>query len=276
MWGPATDHLWLDTLIADVLATVVIFAFSRVHHNSSFYDAYWSVLPPLLVAAWWVEADRADVAGDPLRLGLLLGVVGLWAVRLTANWIYAFPGLHHEDWRYALLRERAGRFGFLADLFAIHLVPTLQVFLALLPAYVVATRGDRAVGWLDVLAVVVGLGAILLETVADAQMHRFVRERRPGEVMERGLWAWSRHPNYLGELGFWAGVALFGLAADPSAWWALVGVAGMLAMFYGASIPMMERRSLERRPAYQDVVDRVPRLFPRPPGRTRAREAAAR
>ena len=84
--------------------------------------------------------------------------------------------------------------------------------------------------------------------------------------MDRGLWAWSRHPNYVGELGFWVSLALFGLAASPGDWWWLfLGAAAMLAMFLGASIPMMEERSLARRPDYQDVVDRVPRFVPRPP-----------
>jgi steroid 5-alpha reductase family enzyme len=87
--------------------------------------------------------------------------------------------------------------------------------------------------------------------------------------MDQGLWGWSRHPNYLGEIGFWLSVALFGIAASPrDSWWLLIGVVVMVAMFLGASIPMMEKRSLERRPQYQDVIARVPRLVPRPPRRT--------
>ncbi len=262
-WGPGTGRLWLDSLLADVLATLVVFAFSRAHHNSSFYDAYWSVVPPALVLYWWSQADPGP---DRTRATLLLVVVLLWAVRLTANWVYSFPGLHHEDWRYPLLRDRAGRAELLVDLAAIHLFPTLQVFLALLPAYVVVTRPGRPFGWLDVVAFLLGLGAVALELVADVQMHRFVARREPGQVMDRGLWAWSRHPNYLGELGFWCAVALFGIAASPGdAWWLPLGAAAMLAMFLGASIPMMEERSLERRPDYQQVVDRVSKLVPRPP-----------
>ncbi len=82
--------------------------------------------------------------------------------------------------------------------------------------------------------------------------------------MDRGLWGWSRHPNYFGEFGFWFAVALFGVSAAPGqAWWLFAGAALMLAMFLGASIPMMETRSLLRRPGYQDVIDRVPRFVPR-------------
>jgi steroid 5-alpha reductase family enzyme len=265
--GPDTGRLWLDGLLADLVATLVVFGASRLHRNSSFYDAYWSVLPPFLVAYWWVAA-QADGDVRDARNGLVLVVIVVWAVRLTGNWVYAFPGLHHEDWRYPQLRERAGRFELLADLFGTHVIPTIQVFLGLLPVYVAVTAPGRPVGWLDAVAVVVGLGATLLTFVADGQMYRFARTKQPGQALDQGLWAWSRHPNYFGEWLFWVSLLLFGLAASPGDWWWLwIGVGAMLAMFQGASIPMMEERSLERRPAYQDVIDRVPRFVPRPPRR---------
>ena len=91
---------------AHLLATLVVFAASRLHHNSSFYDAYWSVLPPFLAAYWWASASP-DV--NDTRNWLVLGVIVLWAVRLTGNWVYAFPGLHHEDFRYQQLRDVVGR-----------------------------------------------------------------------------------------------------------------------------------------------------------------------
>ena len=265
LWGPATGRLWLDTLIADILATLVVFAFSRVYRNSSFYDAYWSVIPPLLLFYWWSQGD-----GDPVRTWLITVLVVVWAVRLTANWVYAFPGLHHEDWRYPMFRKRAGRFELVADLVAIHLIPTLQVFLGMVPVYVAVTTPGGGLAWLTVIAFVVGMAAVTLEGVADVQMHRFVASARPGDVMDRGLWSWSRHPNYFGEFGFWFALALFGLAAAPQAWWLFAGAAAMLAMFLGASIPMMETRSLRRRPGYQAVIDRVSRFVPRPPATVRA------
>lgn len=271
-WGPHTGRLWLDALVADVLATLVVFAFSRAYHNSSFYDAYWSVIPPLLLAFWWWQGPVELTGPGALRCWLMTVVMLYWAVRLTGNWAYGFPGLHHEDWRYPLLREGAGRFAFLADLFGIHLFPTLQVFVGMLPVYVAATRPGDGLVWLAWVAFAVGIAAVSLELAADVQMHRFVAAKRRGSaagaVMETGLWAWSRHPNYFGEVGFWFSLALFGISASPrDAWWLFVGVAVMLAMFLGASIPMMEKRSLERRPQYQSVIDSVPRLVPRPPRR---------
>lgn len=270
--GPHTTSLWLEALIADLLATLVIFGFGRFYRNSSFYDAYWSVLPPLIALWWWIEGGPG--ADDP-RAWLVTMVIWVWAIRLTGNWVYSWPGIHHEDWRYPLLKKGAGRAELVVDLTAIHVVPTLVVFLGLLPAYVAISVQEREVFWLDYLALAIGLGAVALEFVADLQMHRFVRTREPGEVMDKGLWAWSRHPNYVGEVTFWLSLALFADAALPGHQWGLyVGVVAMFAMFWFASIPMMETRSLERRPDYQRVVDTVPAFFPRPPRRRRTAEAS--
>jgi steroid 5-alpha reductase family enzyme len=272
--GPDTGHLWADVLVADLVATAAVFVASRIHRNSSFYDAYWSVIPPLLMLAWWIESGTPISEGRALVMAF---VIAVWAVRLTGNWIYAFPGLPHEDWRYPLLREQAGKAEAIVDLVAIHVIPTLQVFLGMLPAYVVLTRTDRGVGWLDVVATILGLGAVALSFTADVQMFRFARVREPGQVMDRGLWAWSRHPNYFGEFSFWLSLALFGLAAAPDTWWWIfAGSLAMFAMFQLASIPMMEKRSLERRPTYQNVIDRVPRFAPRPPSLRRDRPDSGR
>ena len=154
----------------------------------------------------------------------------------------------------------------LVDLFGIHLVPTWQVFLGMTPVYLAVTRSGQDVGWIDAAAVAIGLGAAALELAADTQMYRFARTKQPGQCMDQGLWSWSRHPNYFGEISFWFALGLFGLAASPADWWwVFIGTIAMAGLFLGASIPMMEQRSLERRPAYQDVIDRVPRLVPRPP-----------
>ena len=157
IWGVHTGRLWLDTLIADVLATLVVFVFSRAYGNSSFYDAYWSVVPPVMLWYWWSQSGVQQ-----LRCWLISLVVVLWAIRLTANWLYSFPGLHHEDWRYPMFRERAGRWEFIVDLVTIHLIPTLLVFAGMLPAYVAVTRPGADIGWLTAVATGVGLAAVAL------------------------------------------------------------------------------------------------------------------
>lgn len=252
-----------NAFIADLVATLVIFLFSRAYGNSSFYDPYWSVLPPMF-ALYWLAVGSAEVPA--LRELLVLGLILYWATRLTLNWAYHWEGMHHEDWRYSDLKGDGVLRAIFTDLFAIHGFPTLQVFLGLLPVYAVYCHGDSALNWLDGLAVLVTGGAITLQMMADLQLHRFIRQRQEGEQLATGLWAWSRHPNYFGELGFWLGLCLFGLAAYPAGWyWEIPGIICMVLMFLFASIPLMEKRSLERRPHYQAVIDSVSMLVPWPP-----------
>jgi steroid 5-alpha reductase family enzyme len=77
------------------------------------------------------------------------------------------------------------------------------------------------------------------------------------------LWARCRHPNYLGEISFWWGLYLFGLAGDRHAWaWTLVGPLWITIMFATISIPLIDRRSLARRPGYAEHIRRIPALLP--------------
>jgi steroid 5-alpha reductase family enzyme len=252
-------------LAADVVATVVVFVLSMVLANSSLYDPYWSVIPPVVAIAWATQAPDHLGHGAGFRQVVVIVLVAAWAIRLTGNWAIGWHGLTQEDWRYVMLRgQTQGRLPWwLVSFVGIQLVPTLCVFagmLALWPALAAPRHGFNA---LDVVAIVVTATAIVVETVADNR----------GRTIYVGLWSRSRHPNYLGEIGFWCGLWLFGLAATPTSWWwTLAGPVVMVLLFETTSIPMMEERSLERRPDYADYQRAVPRLLPVRlwPGRLRA------
>jgi steroid 5-alpha reductase family enzyme len=247
--------------LASILA---IFVFSRAFSNTSFFDAWWMVAPVALLPALYAMGVAV-----PARFALVSALVVAWAVRLTWNWIRGWPGLHHEDWRYVEMKEKTGRAYWLVSLTALHLFPGALVYLGSLPL-VVAARGATPLGWLDAAAALVTGGAIAIEAVADEQLRAFAASSPPrGASCERGLWRFSRHPNYFGEIGFWTGLFLFALAADPEGWWTAVGPLSMIALFVFGTIPMMEKRQLARRPeAYADYQRRVSMLVPWPPRRS--------
>jgi steroid 5-alpha reductase family enzyme len=258
--------------LADLAATLVVFAFSMAYNNSSFYDPYWSLIPPLLALYWLLAAGARGLA---VRQALAGGLLAAWSVRLTLNWVRRWRGLSHEDWRYA--RFRRNRAGHLPDATAapkhghlpywpisfagFHLMPTLIVFLGCLPLWPALTAG-RSFGALDALAVAVTTGAIMLEAAADQQLARFLRSARPAEVLDTGLWSVSRHPNYFGEVAFWWGLWLFGLAAAPSWWWTVAGPLCMTALFLGVSVPMMDRHLASRRPGYSAALRKRSSFLP--------------
>jgi len=246
---------------ADVAATVTVFVFSRAFDNTSVYDPYWSVAPPLL--ALWLIMEPGGGRFDGRQL-LVLALTGAYGIRLTFNWARGWAGLKHEDWRYADFRQKTGKAYWLVSFAGLHFFPTVMVFLGCLPL-IAALTGGAPLNVLDGVAAVVTAAAIVIETVADEQLRNFRRAKRAdGDVCNVGLWAWSRHPNYFGEILFWVGLFLFGLAGGAPLWTG-VGVVAMVAMFAGASIPMAEKRSLARRPSYAEHQRRVSMLIPLPP-----------
>jgi len=257
-------HPLLVAAAADAAATVAVFAFSVALDNSSLYDPYWSVAP-VPIAIFW-----ASVPLGP-RAWLVLSLVAAWGARLTANCLLRWRSLSDEDFRYVEIRARTGRLYWPTSFLSIHLIPTAWVFLGLLPVYPALAGRGAPLGWLDFLAALVTAAGIAVEGIADLQLRRFLAVRRNAEeVLETGIWAVSRHPNYLGEVLFWWGLFLLGLAAAPS-WsrgWTVSGPLSITALFVFVSVPWMDRRMLQRHPAWAERLRRVPALlpFPRPRG----------
>jgi steroid 5-alpha reductase family enzyme len=258
------EHPILVAGAADLAATVAVFGFSRAFRNSSFYDSYWSVAPIAIAVYWWLSAPEAGAG--PLRALLVLTLVSLWGVRLTANWARGWRGLGHQDWRYANLQQQTGRTFWLVSFLGIHLFPTVVVFLGCLPLFPALAEPARPLGALDLAAAGLTGFAIWLEATADRQLRRFATAPHPpGEFLRSGLWAWCRHPNYLGEILFWWGLVAFSLAAGCAPWWVFVGAIAITVMFHLVSIPMIDRRMAESRPAYVDHAKRTSALLPRRP-----------
>ncbi len=256
-----------QTALATFVATVVIFAASVALDNSSMYDPYWS-LQPLGIAGYYVWAGWGSLDG---RLILVTVLALLYAVRLTGNFYRDWPGLTKEDFRYVGFRRSAGRLYWPVSFLGIHLFPTIMVFLGCLPMYAVSRDGGGGLGWLDVVAALVVLGAVGLAFVADEQMRAFRGDpRNRGRSIRAGLWAYSRHPNYLGEIATWWGLWLFALAAAPRWWWTVIGAVAITVMFVFVSVPMMEKRALATREGYREYADQTPMLLPWPGRRAEA------
>ncbi|MEO5730333.1 MAG: DUF1295 domain-containing protein [Byssovorax sp.] len=258
-WAGPDAHPLRAVAFADLAATLAVFAVSVLVDNSSVYDPYWSVAP--VAIAPWLAAHPVATGAPLARQALVITLVTLWGLRLTYNWARGFENLAHEDWRYVAIRRKTGRAYWLVSLFGIHTMPTVMVYLGCVALYPALTS-PRPLGPLDALAAAVTLGAVAVELLADEQLRAFRKERREGEILARGLWAFSRHPNYFGEVSFWWGLFLFALAADPGAWWAGIGALAINLLFVFASIPMLDRRSAARRPAYAAHMLRVSALVP--------------
>lgn len=253
-------HPLLSLGLGTLVATVVVFVVSVIVNNSSMYDPYWS-LQPLAIAGYYLWTGWAEVNA---RQVILTTLVFLYTLRLTSNFYRDWPGLAKEDFRYVSFRERFGRAYWPVSFLGIHLFPTIMVYIGCLPLYAAARTGASSLNWVDGPAVVVTLGAILLAYVADEQLRSFrSKPATRASLMRDGLWAYSRHPNYLGEVATWWGLWLFALAAGAAWWWTGIGAVAISVMFVAISIPMMERRLQATRAMYGEYRAQTPMLLPR-------------
>ena len=267
-FAPANDP-FSNGLMVTVVATFVIYVFSIRNDNSSIYDPYWVIAPPLL--ALGIKADSAAGFGawhprDVLIVFCLL----FWATRYHV--FYAWDGwktgLSIEDWRYENMRSFPGPY-WLHSLLGMHYFPTFLVYFAFAPAALVlgtAPLQQPELGFWDLVGVAGAVSATLIQYVADRQCADFRRSAayEHGATIRTGLWKYSRHPNYFGEVLFWCSMIPFALGAGLFSDHALLILAGPIAMgvFFRFSAWLMDVRSLERRPDFQTAIDETSAMLP--------------
>jgi steroid 5-alpha reductase family enzyme len=206
--------------------------------------------------------------GCPGRRWLLLGLTALWGVRLGAHLIRRKRGDRTEDRRYAKLRERQGKRFIPYSLVAIFSLQAILVLVVSLPIQVAVTRGGRLTAWIIPGLIVWAVG-LAFETIGDEQLRRFKAGRAGsqsnGAVMDRGLWRYTRHPNYFGDFCVWWGLWLVALTADGT-WWTAVGPIVMSVLLIRVSgAALLESDIGDRRPEYAGYIKRTSAFFPWPP-----------
>jgi steroid 5-alpha reductase family enzyme len=252
----------INLFTADVIATVVIFIFSLVFSNSSVYDPYWSLAPPVIAIYLMIIFPGASHSRQILIVALIL----FWSIRLTMNWLRGWHGLRHQDWRYTSIAEKSGKWYWPVSFLGIHFMPTLFVFLGCLPLWYAMSAG-ASFNIYDIVAALLTVSAILTEWIADEQLHRFRKADHGSSFIQSGLWRFSRHPNYLGEISFWGGIYFFVLSSSGfrsfTGYWTIIGLISMILLFSLVSIPLMEKRNMERKPGYSSYMRKIPVLLPR-------------
>jgi len=244
----------------DLAATILVFIFSILLNNSSAYDPYWSVKPFVILVAYLFMFEMESLG---VRQWLVFIGVFLYALRLTSNFYRDWPGFVHEDWRYVNFRKKFGKNYWAISFLAIHLFPTIMVYLGCLALFPVYSQGHNSLNGFDLAGAVILFGSVLLAFIADEQLRKFRNKpENKGKNITTGLWRISRHPNYLGEILTWWGLFFFGLAVGMEFWWTIAGPFAITIMFLFASIPMIEQRHLEKRPTYSDYIAKTPMLLP--------------
>jgi steroid 5-alpha reductase family enzyme len=274
-WWLIRDRGWIEDpfwtgFAVTCLATVVIWVFSIANDNSSIYDPYWVIAPPILALALKASGGGGLLGEWSVRQATMVVCLWLWGIRyhVMYSWSGWRTGLVHEDWRYEAMRSAPVPY-WLNSLLGMHLFPTVLVYFAFAPAALVLIgdpRTETPFGIWDVLGVAGALIAVAIELIADEQLRKYrnTDAYSRGGAIRNGLWKYSRHPNYFGEVLFWLSMIPFAIGAGlVEANRALI-FAGPIAMalFFRFSCWLMDVRSLDRRPEYREVVDEVSAMVP--------------
>jgi steroid 5-alpha reductase family enzyme len=241
-------------------AMLALWVLSLALRDVSIVDVFWGL--GFVMVAYWTEA-HSD--GAIARAWLVTALVTVWGVRLGAyllwrNWRAG------EDYRYQAMRRHYGRHFWLVSLVVVFGLQAVLMWVISLPVQLaVAAAAPLDLGLLDVVGTTLVIVGVALETIGDFQLARFKDDpANRGHVMDRGLWRYTRHPNYFGDAVVWWGLYCFALATrHPLAIVSPIVMTYLLTRLSG--VPLLEKRLVRTRPGYAEYVARTSGFIPWPP-----------
>jgi len=248
---------WSFTAI--VLVATAFWAASLVRNDVSIVDALWSLMFLLMLGLYMFMGEEPGPRG-----WLVLSLVVIWAIRLSAFISIRNHG-EPEDHRYQTIRKNnEPNFRFKSLFIVFGLQAALAGFIAL--PLLVAASDTSPLGWLDFVGLTLWLVGMFFEVVGDQQLKTFRADpANEGEVLDTGLWRFTRHPNYFGEFTLWWGYYCLALAAGG--WWTLLSPLLMSVLLLKVSgVALLESSIKQRRPAYARYIKNTNAFFPGLPG----------
>jgi steroid 5-alpha reductase family enzyme len=255
-----SEVLWA-TALAVGAAMSILWLVSLARRDASIVDIWWG---PGFV---WIAAVACAVGrgGDVPRRALSLGLLALWGLRLGVYLFFRNRGAG-EDYRYKAMRKRHGeRFG-LVSLATVFGLQGVLAWIVSWPVQVVHVSAGGPLGPLDLLGALLFAVGFAFEAVGDWQLARFKADpANAGRVMDRGLWRYTRHPNYFGDTLVWWGLFAIALATPAGRWTLLSPVLMSFLLLRVSGVPLLERGLRKRRPGYAEYALRTSAFFPLPP-----------
>lgn len=258
-------HAALIALFAMLGLAVLVWLLSLPLRNASIVDSFWSLFFVVGAAGYYFLIEQG---GE--RTVLVAALLLLWAARLCAHITWRNWG-HGEDRRYQAIRERNEPHYEIKSLLYVFSLQAGLAWLIALPLFA-ALSSPMPIGPVDMLGAALWFVGFVFETLGDWQLARFKADAaNAGKVMDKGLWRYTRHPNYFGESLIWWGLWL--IAAGAGQAWTLVSPVLITFMLLRVSgVSLLEKDLKSRRPDYADYILRTNAFFPGPPRPERSEE----
>jgi steroid 5-alpha reductase family enzyme len=240
---------------------VIVWLLSLILRDASIVDLVWGL--GFVLVAWTVFIT---VPGESVTRWLLVGLTSLWGLRLSVYLARRNLG-NPEDFRYQQMRSRRPWFP-LTSLYVVFGLQGLVMWVVSLPLQVSIATSQSGWSWLHFVGAAVWATGVSFEAVGDWQLAKFkTNPENAGQVLDTGLWRFTRHPNYFGDFLVWWGLYLVALA-QSDAWWTAIGPIVMSIFLMRISgVTLLEKTLRETKPAYAAYVSKTNAFFPAPPKR---------
>jgi steroid 5-alpha reductase family enzyme len=249
--------LFFVLAVSTAVYVTLWFLAARIAKRVDLIDTAWGL--GFVYIAWLAWRLDGSPTGVPQWIVFF---VTIWGIRLA---VHIFRRTIHksEDRRYVSYRRKWKDRFWSSTYLRIFLVQGLLMLLISSTAILGIASDDAVSTPLVILGFAIWAGGIICEAVADYQLGQFLKDRKPGEIMQDGLWRYSRHPNYFGELASWWGAAIVGISVGQ--WWSIIGAAVITVLITKISgIPLLEKHYAKNE-AFQEYKKHTSILIPLPP-----------
>jgi steroid 5-alpha reductase family enzyme len=258
-----TTTILITTFGVTMSMMLVLWIVSLANKNASIVDIFWGAGFVVIALVTFALGD-----GYAPRKMLITGLAVIWGLRLATHIGWRNHG-KGEDFRYQAMRKRsADRFA-VVSLYTVFGLQGVLMWVISLPLQVAQlSREPARLTWLDYLGASLWLIGLGFEAIGDLQLTLFrVNPANKGKVMDRGLWAYTRHPNYFGDALLWWGFFLIALATPGGLWTVISPVLMTTLLMKVSGVALLEKTLVKTRPEYQGYVRRTSAFFPLPPKR---------
>ncbi|MEW6209876.1 MAG: DUF1295 domain-containing protein [Acidobacteriota bacterium] len=256
-----TQIMLIATFVAAMAAMILLWALSLALRDASIVDIFWGAGFVIIAAV-----NFSFTEGFMGRRILILSLVAVWGMRLALHIFFRNRG-RGEDPRYQAMRRRHGKRFWIVSLYSVFGFQGVLMWVISLPLQIAASSKtpDRFTAF-DYLGVAVWTVGFFFEAVGDWQLKRFKSDpSNKGKMMRRGLWAWTRHPNYFGDATLWWGYFLIALSTDLGVWTLASPLIMTFLLMKVSGVALLEKSLAKTKPGYRDYVRQTSAFFPLPP-----------
>lgn len=234
------------------------FVISLIKQRNDVADIAWGLGFVLLAWTSLLLSKNFDTRG--LLIGIL---VSIWGCRLAWH-IHSRNKGKKEDYRYLAWRKEWGKYFYIRSYLQVYLLQGFLLFIIVLPIMVSNKNSGLPLGWLDILGLLIWILGFYFEARGDYELKEFIKNPiNKGKIMQKGLWAYTRHPNYFGEVTLWWGIFVISLRSMNSIWAIIGPITITILILFVSGIPLLEKKYIGD-PEFEKYKKKTSIFFPLP------------